>query len=471
MSLDANQIDSAVLDGELSNLDPETVATVQMGRKALEEGTAIAVVQEFIDGNGRRAEAVQRMVGQPKTGRRGSMTAQDASEDWAGHSAPAKRRMSLDEQTGARHSPMRDQKWAFYPPAHHGYPPYGPSPPSGPPFDDGMRYPGLQPHHQHGHPLEHHPGPHVYAHGGHPHAPNHSGYASEPVYYAHGPAPPPRYYDHPPLPLRAGPSTSYGEATRAMYAPGFGDRVRRSSDNTYMTSAAFPPMGDSAAHFAQSQSTAYHSPPTHHHAQPYGDIPPPHDSHHRRSVSVASAGPHGPAHEYRRPLPPPHEDQMDMPSPSFSVRSFRSEGPYGAQPRDDRGSALSLLSNAAVQNGKVSLPPPTTSPMAPMKRSPPSVTAPISRPPPSSLRARSSTTDMHLPLPHALSKVPYSSDRSTNVLTPKPATPVADLASQPPPPSSTTAMPPLNAPRHADRDTSLDQRELPPLRSHMRTIR
>jgi hypothetical protein len=45
-----------------------------MGRKALEEGTAIAVVHEVVDGNGRRGEAIQRMVGQSKGSRRESST-------------------------------------------------------------------------------------------------------------------------------------------------------------------------------------------------------------------------------------------------------------------------------------------------------------------------------------------------------------------------------------------------------------
>lgn len=63
----------------LGGLDAETEATVRMGRKALEEGTAIAVVHEIVDDSGRKGEAVQRMVGQPRGSRRGSTSSNSRS--------------------------------------------------------------------------------------------------------------------------------------------------------------------------------------------------------------------------------------------------------------------------------------------------------------------------------------------------------------------------------------------------------
>ncbi|UZJ51678.1 hypothetical protein CBS101457_000998 [Exobasidium rhododendri] len=61
---------NSAIDSHLQAFDPETEATVRLGRKALEEGTAIAVVHEVVDGKGKKGEAVQRMVGQSKGTRR-----------------------------------------------------------------------------------------------------------------------------------------------------------------------------------------------------------------------------------------------------------------------------------------------------------------------------------------------------------------------------------------------------------------
>ena len=69
------------MNNHLQSLDAETEATVRMGRKALEEGTAIAVVHEVVDRDGRKGEAVQRMVGQPKANRPVSSSTQSGYKD------------------------------------------------------------------------------------------------------------------------------------------------------------------------------------------------------------------------------------------------------------------------------------------------------------------------------------------------------------------------------------------------------
>lgn len=73
LSVEGKGQSSSSVDGH-PGLDPEINVSVLMGRKALEEGTAIAVVHEVVNGDGRRAEAVQRTVGKPKGSRRGSGT-------------------------------------------------------------------------------------------------------------------------------------------------------------------------------------------------------------------------------------------------------------------------------------------------------------------------------------------------------------------------------------------------------------
>jgi len=431
VNLDVSQVDAVALESELSNLDPETVATVQMGRKALEEGTAIAVVQEFIDGTGRRAEAVQRMVGQPKTGRRGSTTTQGSmSHQWDGDNRMShgfnddehshQRRMSFDAYDSATYSrDVHGQSGAHYPAtysSHHAPYPHQQEvvyPMSHPPSHLNGGYPvhphAYPPHNKmSSHPLpEHYPGHGYSSHHGHPsgHPGGYrGGYEAHPI-QERGPV------SHPVDPR-------YFQSHETI---GFGDRVRRESDNVSMHAPSYAAQQaqyhPSHSHHFNGQRPSnepYFSPPLR--DRRYSDYSKAEAAHngHRRSASSASAiqpiHPYHTSNGYKRTS----NEAFEAPSPSFSIHSFRSEGPYHSNQAKDGGAnnALSLLSNAAaplppVRTDKVNLPSPNATKV--------SATSPGR-----SKMRKSMVNDMHLPLPKALSQVPCSSDRSTNGLTPTP---------------------------------------------------
>lgn len=451
VNLDSNQVDAVALESELSNLDPETVATVQMGRKALEEGTAIAVVQEFIDGTGRRAEAVQRMVGQPKTGRRGSTTTQGSmSHQWDGDNRMGpgfgddgyshQRRMSLDaydaEPYGRdRHGPPGAYRpTAMYPNGHwseqhamHHHAPYphreGPYSMSQPPPPSDGSYP-IHPHSYPSHnAMSSHSLPERYhGHGygpyqGHPsgHPGYRNGYESSPM-QERGPVPYPgdaRYYQHHEV---------------------VGDRIRRGSESAGMHQAQY----QHPSHIGQRpiHEPSFSPPSRDRRYSEYSNAEAMYNGH-RRSASTANAiQPHHSQNDYHRPP----NGAYEAPSPSLSTHSFRSEGPYRSKQAREGGAnnALSLLSNAAaplppVRTEKATLP------------SPRMTRGPTVSPGGSQIR-KTMMNDMHLPLPKALSQVPCSSDRSTNGLTPTPLGSGENMASENI--KGVTAAPSETAPKH-----------------------
>lgn len=431
VNLDATQIDAVALESELSNLDPETVATVQMGRKALEEGTAIAVVQEFIDGTGRRAEAVQRMVGQPKTGRRGSITAQGSlphqwdgdnrmSQGYDGDGYSHHRKWSLDSYDAMAYGRGGHGQSSSYRPGMHPNLHWSDQRP--------MQHPSLYPPQDGAFPMSH---PSSHSNGSypiHPHAyPSHNAMSSHPFpdhYHMHQSHPGYRSGHEIPHVSERGPVPHSSD--RRPFQPcetvGFGDRVWREGDNVNMQApsyvsqqGSYPPSQHHPSN-GQRPSHELSNSPLSHDRRRYSEL-----NHldtmqngHRRSASSTSAlqslQPQNMSNGHNRP---PNE-AFEAPSPSLSVHSFRSEGPYQSkQTRDDRANnALSLLSNAAAP-----LPPVRTdkATLVSPKAYEGSATSPKRFQP-----RKSMVNDMHLPLPKALSQVPFSSDRSTNGLTPTP---------------------------------------------------
>lgn len=121
----ADPAEAALIESELRAYHPNTIPGVQIGRRALEDGTAIAVVQEYVDEKGRRGEAVQRMVGQPKSGRRHSIYdngSSSHSHEWDMH---APHHLAVDDSRPSQYSAQAfPSKMVPYPPTvtpNHSY--------------------------------------------------------------------------------------------------------------------------------------------------------------------------------------------------------------------------------------------------------------------------------------------------------------------------------------------------------------
>lgn len=365
-----------------------------MGRKALQDGTAIAVVQEYVDGSGRRGEAIQRMVGQPKAGRRDSTTSSTASNEWA-----SEKRYSLDGMPSAMRWSNQTEGTRDMPPAPHA-PVY---------------------HHCHvvGDPY---PGQRERAYEG--------GYRAAPLdsHHAHGG---PRYLDHsPPEPTLSYPARHYLDsesprfASSAYLAPHY-----TANDGRYPADKA---KDYASCHeqipYRREEMAAFHS------SDRSSGILPPRE---RMQFLPDSKSPYHDNMNGRR-----YPGSMLFRSEPLARNAYAVRSPVFArnEPPSDSTANLSLLSSAAseptassargVHPSRSNAPyGRALSPSSTRAEDGPSVSRLLSPPSPRlAAYSRRSTQDMRLPLPAgAGSKVPCSSARSTTSL----LTPEAPLAPAP----------------------------------------
>jgi hypothetical protein len=358
---------SSSADGH-HGLDAETQASVRMGRKALEEGTAIAVVHEIVDGNGRRGEAVHRMVGQPKVVVRRESNTTSASQfnerkdqDVSMHSIKPGEATSIDDDdsmsVGTSRSYSNKQSTAAAAAAYSLH-----QPPAAFSHDE---HPGYSAHQSSKYPPTASPssrtgGP--YSSGPHYRMQSYQTGSSSNYFSTHD------YF----------PSTQYQQSRIQL------DQVRRSSANNLSYLPPPPPYQADAANKSAATIDAHRfysatSSPLHHNPR----IDSINAADHRRVRSFGNAQISRPTHL---------EDQRQM-----GERKFHSTSP------PEISSNLAMLSSSAV-NDQNTLPS-------------------IDNATFQNMRPRTGADQMRL-LP-SVSKVPYSSDRSTSDH--MPTTPLDDL--------------------------------------------